>query len=106
MIRRRTRELETMLDGRSTAATSPLQTVATFLDDLRLEAAARPAPTPSPALAAIFDGRRTLPHTPAVRSTRTRATVRLRPVATLVAATAVTFGGLATAGALPGRCNA
>jgi hypothetical protein len=104
MIRRSARDRDLAFDGQAVAATSPLREVAAFLDDVRLEAAAMPAPTPGPALTAIFDGRRSLPHTPTARpaSPRPRPHLRLRPVTALVAVTAVTFGGLATAGALPG----
>jgi hypothetical protein len=102
-MRRRARECEIALDGRPVAAASPLHGVATFLDGVRLEAAAMPAPTPHPALAAIFDGRRVLRPIPSTSAVvRPRATWRLRPVAALLAAASVTFGGLATAGALPG----
>jgi hypothetical protein len=100
-MRRDTRDCEAVLDGRL-VATSTLRGVATFLDDVRLEAAAMPAPAARPALAAIFEGRRTLPTPATPPAPRARTIARLRPVAALAAAATVSFGGLATAGALPG----
>ena len=78
--------------------------VAGFLDDLRLESAAMSAPAPSPPLEALLDrptARVLRTAVPDARR-RTRVLLHLRPVAALCAASCVTFGGLAAAGALPG----
>jgi hypothetical protein len=83
-----------------------LVTVQTFLETMRIDAASTPAPAPTPRLAATLDGRRPLrPATdPFIVPTpaRSRRDYRpFRPAAVAIAASAMLFGGLATAGALP-----
>ena len=81
-----------------------MRDVVSFLDDLRLESAAMSAPAPSPALEARLERptARVLRTVEAFARPRTRMNSRLRPVVALCAASCVTFGSLAAAGALPG----
>ena len=95
---------DAVLRGEPITASPAWRDVASFLDDLRLESAATSAPTPSPPLEALLDRptARVLRTAEPDARRRTRVLLRLRPVAALCAASCVTFGGLAAAGALPG----
>jgi hypothetical protein len=107
MIKLRRRDTDGLVEGHRVESDSGLDDVDAFLDAMRSEFGSTPAPEPRPTLASTLDGRRPLRpasgprvHTtfPARRPRRTR----LRPVAAVAAAGAVLFGGLASAGALPG----
>jgi len=95
---------DAVLGGDPITASPAWQGVAGFLDNLRLESAAMSAPAPSLVLEARLDH----PTAGVVRTAeagarrQTSVLSRLRPVAALCAASCVTFGGLAAAGALPG----
>ena len=104
----RHRDSEALLDGTPVARGAGLGEVERVISGLRIEAAVMPAPAPRPRLAATLDGRRPLP--PASdpvpdlardATRRTRASLRLRVSVVAAAISAVLFGGLAAAGALP-----
>jgi hypothetical protein len=102
----RRRDTEALVAGERVDHDGSLDDVDAFLGAMRSEGLT-PAPEPRPTLASTLDGRRPLrPATgPRVHATfparRPRRRV-LRPAAVVGAAGAVLFGGLATAGALPG----
>jgi hypothetical protein len=103
----RHRDTEALMDRQPLADGSGLDDVDAFLTDMRLDFGALPAPEPRPTLAATLDGRRELRPAsgPAPKPTFPPARPpahRLRPVVAVFAASAVLFGGLASAGALPG----
>jgi hypothetical protein len=109
----RRRDTEALLDGRLLSGDHPLANVGGFLDTMRADYSFQPPPLPRPALAAILvEGRRPLRSVSAPRPVRPQAVrawrwpqwnVRLRTLVVALTTTgAVTFGGLATAGALPG----
>jgi hypothetical protein len=101
-----TLDADALLDGRAPRA-ADLEPVAALLDDLRVEYGATPPPAPRPALVARLDGHAPLhavpdPLAPVDAPARGRARRGLRPAAAVAVAGAVVFGGLASAGALPG----
>jgi hypothetical protein len=103
----RRRDTEALLSGEPLDDDSALNDVAAFLAEMRLEFGAMPAPEPRPTLASTLDGRRELrPESgPAPKPTFPPArpkSHRMRPAAVVFATGAVLFGGLASAGALPG----
>jgi hypothetical protein len=108
MIKLRRRDTDGLVAGHRVEADPALDDVDTFLDAMRTEFGATPPPEPRPTLASTLDGRRPLRPAsgPRVHTTfperRPRRRGALRPVAVVAAAGAVLFGGLATAGALPG----
>ncbi len=103
----RRRDTDALLNGEPLSDDSDLGDVEAFLADMRLEFGALPAPEPRPTLAATLDGRRELRPAsgPTPKPTFPPAKPKshaLRPVAVVFATGAVLFGGLASAGALPG----
>jgi len=105
----RRRDADALLDGEPIEGDSGLEDVEAFLADVRLEFGAMPAPAPRPTLAATLDGRRELrpasnpgPKPKLTFPDRQPRPRRLRPVVAVFATGAVLFGGLASAGALPG----
>jgi hypothetical protein len=102
------RDSEALVEGRPVDDDAGLEDVDAFLTTMRSEFAAAPAPEPRPTLAATLDGRRELrPKSgptpkPTFPTPRPRTHWGLRPVAAVFATGAVLFGGLASAGALPG----
>ncbi len=104
----RHRDSDALLDGDAFDEGSGLEDVAAFLSDMRVEFGAMPAPAPRPTLAATLDGRRELRPAsapapkPTIPEPGPRVHYRFRPIAAMVASGVVLFGGLATAGALPG----
>ncbi len=104
----RHRDSDALLDGNALDESSGLEDVAAFLSDMRVEFGAMPAPAPRPTLAATLDGRRELRPAsapvpkPTIPEPGPRVHYRLKPLAAMVASGVVLFGGLATAGALPG----
>lgn len=103
----RRRDTDGLIEGSRVDHDPALDDVDAFLDTMRTEFGATPPPAPRPTLAATLDGRRPLRPAsgPQVKTTfpprRPRRRL-LRPVALVAATSAVLFGGLATAGALPG----
>jgi hypothetical protein len=107
MTKLRRRDTDALLDGRRVEPDSGLDDVDSFLDAMRTEFGATPPPEPRPTLASTLDGRRPLRPAsgPRVHTTfpdRQPKSKVFRPVAAFAAAGVVLFGGLATAGALPG----
>ena len=104
----RHRDSDALLDGDPVGDDSGLDDVAAFLSELRVEFGAIPAPVPRPTLAATLDGRRELRPAsgpvlkPTVPEPGPRVHYRFKPIAAMIASGVVLFGGLATAGALPG----
>lgn len=103
----RHRDADALMDGQPLRDGSGLDDVDAFLSDMRVESSALPAPEPRPRFAATLDGRRELRPASGPTSKPTFPPVhppsnRLRPVVAMFAASAVLFGGLASAGALPG----
>ena len=104
----RHRDSDALLDGDAFDEGSGLEDVAAFLSDMRVEFGAMPAPAPRPTLAATLDGRRELRPAsapapkPTIPEPGPRVHYRFKPIAAMVASGIVLFGGLATAGALPG----
>jgi hypothetical protein len=104
----RRHESDALLNGDPISDDAGLDDVAAFLSDMRVEFGAMPAPAPRPTLAATLDGRRELrpasppPPKPTVPEPGPRVHYRFKPIAAMVASGVVLFGGLATAGALPG----
>ncbi len=107
MIKLRRRDTDGLVTGHRTDENPGLDDVDSFLDAMRTEFGATPPPEPRPTLASTLDGRRPLRPAsgPRVRTTfpvpRPRSRV-LRPAAAFATAGVMLFGGLATAGALPG----
>jgi hypothetical protein len=107
MIKLRRRDTDGLVAGHRAEADPRLDDVDAFLDAMRAEFGATPPPEPRPTLASTLDGRRPLRPAagPRVHPTfpdRRRRPHVLRPVAAFAAAGVMLFGGLATAGALPG----
>jgi hypothetical protein len=107
MIKLRRRDTDGLVAGHRTDENPGLDDVDAFLDTMRTEFGATPPPEPRPTLASTLDGRRPLRPAsgPRVHTTYPERRPRrhgLRPVAAFAAAGVVLFGGLATAGALPG----
>lgn len=110
LLRRRDTEavIDGIIEGRPVDGNAGLDDVEAFLSDTRIEFGAMPAPEPRPTLASTLDGRR--PLRPASSGPRTKPTIPdprprrhlFRPAAVVFASSAVLFGGLASAGALPG----
>jgi hypothetical protein len=104
----RHRDSDALLDGDPVGDDSGLDDVAAFFSDMRVEFGALPAPAPRPTLAATLDGRRELRPAsapvpkPTIPEPGPRVHYRFKPIAAMVASGVVLFGGLATAGALPG----
>jgi hypothetical protein len=104
----RRRDSDALLDGHPLEAGADLGEVDAFLAEMRADFAALPAPTPRPTLAATLDGRRELRPAsgptpkPTVPEPGPRVHYHFKPVAALLAGGLALFGGLATAGALPG----
>jgi hypothetical protein len=105
----RRHDSDALLDGETLGTDGELDDVEAFLADMRLEFSALPAPEPRPTLAATLDGRRELRPAssgpvpkPTVPEPGPRVHYRFRPIAAMLVSGAVLFGGLATAGALPG----
>lgn len=103
----RRRDTEALVAGTRVEDDPALDPVDSFLDTMRTEFGATTAPEPRPTLAATLDGRRPLRPAagPVVRPTFPEPRPRRRfakPAAVVAATGAVLFGGLATAGALPG----
>jgi hypothetical protein len=107
MIKLRRRDTDGLVAGHRVDSDPGLDDVDSFLDAMRTEFGATPPPEPRPTLAATLDGRRPLRPAsgPRVHTTFPERRPRrrtLRPVAAFATAGVVLFGGLATAGALPG----
>jgi hypothetical protein len=107
MIKLRRRDTDDLVAGQRTDENPGLDDVDAFLDAMRTAFGATPPPEPRPTLAATLDGRRPLRPAsgPRVHTTFPERHPRrqgLRPVAAFATAGIVLFGGLATAGALPG----
>ena len=101
------RDSEALVTGGRVDDDPALDEVDSFLDAMRTEFGATPAPEPRPTLAATLDGRRPLRPAagPVVKPTFPQPGPRrrfARPAAVVAATGVVLFGGLATAGALPG----
>lgn len=107
MIKLRRRDTDGLVEGHRVDQDPGLDDVDSFLDAMRTEFGATPPPEPRPTLASTLDGRRPLRPAsgPRVHTTFPARRPRrrgLRPVAAFATAGIVLFGGLATAGALPG----
>jgi hypothetical protein len=107
MIKLRRRDTDGLVAGDRVDADPGLDGVDAFLDTMRTEFGATPPPEPRPTLASTLDGRRPLRPAsgPRVHTTFPERRPRrrgLRPVAAFATAGIMLFGGLATAGALPG----
>ena len=104
----RRRDCDALLDGQPLDAGADLGEVDAFLAEMRAEFAEPPAPAPRPTLAATLDGRRELRPAsgptpkPTVPEPGPRVHYHFKPVVALLAGGLALFGGLATAGALPG----
>jgi hypothetical protein len=104
----RRRDSDALLDGETLGTDAELDDVEAFLADMRLEFSALPAPEPRPTLAATLDGRRELRPAsgpvpkPTIPKPGPKVHYRFRPIAAMLVSGVVLFGGLATAGALPG----
>jgi hypothetical protein len=105
----RHRDSDALLDGDPVDESAGLDEVAAFLSDMRVEFGAMPAPAPRPTLAATLDGRRELRPAssgpvpkPTIPEPGPKVHYRFKSIAAMVASGVVLFGGLATAGALPG----
>ena len=110
LLRRRDTEalIDGIVDGHPVNNAAGLDDVEAFLSEMQTEFGATPAPAPRPTLASTLDGRR--PLRPASSGPAPKPTIPeprprphlFRPAAVVFATGAVLFGGLASAGALPG----
>ena len=110
LLRRRDTEalIDGIVDGHPVNGAAGLDDVEAFLSEMQAEFGAMPAPAPRPTLASTLDGRR--PLRPASSGPRPKPTIPaprprphlFRPAAVVFATGAALFGGLASAGALPG----